>query len=465
MRRTMITLSQSLCISILSHFYYGKIILTFFSWIVHTKKIGSYATLNNFGVTGGNKVIQLVLVFLSGEEESNFDRVLVHLKGIMAIEWISFPLSIVTYTEFALIKSLGVDFPSIPHLLCRWDVNMNVLAISKKYFVPPTRQGSSYARSSVLTEFLSQWNNILAATSEEIYYQVVAKLKTVAPKEAYCYVERTWLVWKEKLVGFWVDRHLHFGYTVTSTIEGCHLTIKAYLRRSTFDLKGVYDRHLLFWAAQQSSIADSEAQDQQKPRHNTNHPMLTNLIRHIHNYALQKPVLEIQKVPWQATSCSCTIRVAYGPLCCHEVFEFLRAMIQLSKADIHRHWWFNHSQNLDAIIRINIIDPRVIPTRGALGGLSTETGSSKRRHPSQFEHTIQEELREVSRVRGHDHGQNQVLPGRLKRKRGGNADYIEDSHSKTRIPLHIRVSGSTAALGIFRLEVHGDLYEPETTSE
>ncbi|RKF58629.1 hypothetical protein GcM3_180041 [Golovinomyces cichoracearum] len=298
---------------------------------------------------------------------------------------------------------------------------MHVLARSRRHFPPPTRQWSSYARSSVFTEFLSQWKIVLAATSEEIYYQEVAKLKAIAPKEAYCYVERTRLVWKEMLVRFLVDKHLQFGYTVTSTIEGCYSSIKAFLRRSTYDLKDIYDRLLLFWAAQQSPIADSEAQDQLKPRHNTNHLMLINLIKHIHNYALQKLVPEIWKVPEHTTSYSCTIRVAYGLPCCHEVFKFLRAKSQLSKADIHRHWWFNRSQNLDANIRINIIDPRVIPTRGrprgVLGGLSMETESSTRRHPSQFEHTIQEERREAFRVRGHDQGQNQVLPGQLKRKR------------------------------------------------
>ena len=71
----------------------------------------------------------------------------------------------------------------------------------------------------------------------------------MAPKDAYIYVERTWLIWKEKIVRFWADKQLHFGYTVTSTVEGCHFSLKDYLRRSTYDLKGVYGELLLFWAA------------------------------------------------------------------------------------------------------------------------------------------------------------------------------------------------------------------------
>ncbi|KAI0991183.1 hypothetical protein K3495_g17004 [Podosphaera aphanis] len=131
---------------------------------------------------------------------------------------------------------------------------MNVLAKSKKYFPKPTKKGNSYVRSPIFVEFIKQWNAVLAATSEETYKQEVAKLEAMAPKDAYIYIERTWLIWKEKI---------------------------DYLRRSTYDLKGVYDKLLFFWAAQQSSIADTEAQDQQKPRHNTSHPILSKLIGHI----------------------------------------------------------------------------------------------------------------------------------------------------------------------------------------
>ncbi|KAI1002050.1 hypothetical protein K3495_g6153 [Podosphaera aphanis] len=71
---------------------------------------------------------------------------------------------------------------------------MNVLAKSKKHFPQPTKKGDSYVRRPDFVEFLKQWNAVLAATSKEIYEQEVAKLKAMAPKDAYIYVERTWLV-------------------------------------------------------------------------------------------------------------------------------------------------------------------------------------------------------------------------------------------------------------------------------
>jgi hypothetical protein len=40
---------------------------------------------------------------------------------------------------------------------------------------------------------------------------------------------QSWLLWKEKLVTYWVNQNYHFGVTVTSPIEGCHATLKGYL--------------------------------------------------------------------------------------------------------------------------------------------------------------------------------------------------------------------------------------------
>jgi hypothetical protein len=61
------------------------------------------------------------------------------------------------------------------------------------------------------------------------------------------YVEDTWLTpWKEKLVQYWVDANLHFSVHVTSLIEGCHAILKAYLRVSIGDLKGVFNRLILY---------------------------------------------------------------------------------------------------------------------------------------------------------------------------------------------------------------------------
>jgi hypothetical protein len=44
------------------------------------------------------------------------------------------PVSIITNRELALISCLDTQFPEATHLLCRWHVNMNVLAKTKRHF-------------------------------------------------------------------------------------------------------------------------------------------------------------------------------------------------------------------------------------------------------------------------------------------------------------------------------------------
>jgi hypothetical protein len=56
----------------------------------------------------------------------------------MAENTIKEPYSIVTDRELALIRALKPEFPNSQHLLCRWHVNMNVLAKTRQFFPAPT---------------------------------------------------------------------------------------------------------------------------------------------------------------------------------------------------------------------------------------------------------------------------------------------------------------------------------------
>jgi hypothetical protein len=49
------------------------------------------------------------------------------------------------------------------------------------------------------------------------------------PTSAVKYCTDTWLIWKEALIAAYITQRLHFGVTVTSPIEGCHATLKAFL--------------------------------------------------------------------------------------------------------------------------------------------------------------------------------------------------------------------------------------------
>jgi hypothetical protein len=205
--------------------------------------------LNICAITGGNKLIQFGLAFLSEETEKSYNWALDCLQEVMQRYNISEPLSIVTDRELALMKSIDSHFPQSHHTLCRWHVNMNVLAKTKRFFPPPVKENGIYKRHPTFQEFLKLWGVLLDSTSLEAYTFNLTKLRTYL-HGAVQYVENTWLVpWKEKLVRYWINNHYHFGVLVTSPIEGCHSTLKSYLQRGNGDLNDVFERLLLFWSS------------------------------------------------------------------------------------------------------------------------------------------------------------------------------------------------------------------------
>jgi MULE transposase domain len=217
--------------------------------------------LNICAITGNNMVIQVGLAFLSGEKERDYDWAIDYMRDIMAEYLIEEPSSMVTDRELALIKCLNTRFPGSGHILCRWHVNMNVLAKTKKWFPAPVRDASGVIHQHPqFQEFIQSWNTLLASPTEHIYNQELAKFKAKYPTAAVRYCVDTWLLWKENLVACYINQRSHFGVTVTSPIEGCHAAIKAFLQRGHGDLKGVFDKLKLFWAEQHASIQLTLAQ-------------------------------------------------------------------------------------------------------------------------------------------------------------------------------------------------------------
>ena len=167
----------------------------------------------------------------------------------MAQNIIKEPVSIVTDRELALIECLDTQFPESTYLLCRWYVNMNVLAKTKKFFPGPIKDSDGRVkRHPLFQSFLCCWNILLGSTNEQAFDDKLEEMRLKYSAQAMSYCEGTWLhLWKEKIVVYWVNQNYHFGVTVTSPIEGCHTTLKSYLQRGNGDLRGVFACLQLFW--------------------------------------------------------------------------------------------------------------------------------------------------------------------------------------------------------------------------
>jgi hypothetical protein len=190
------------------------------------------------------------------------------------------------------------------------------------------------------------------------------------------YVEKTWLVWKEKLVKFWVDQYLNFGIQVTSPIEGCHAVLKAYLQVSTGDLKGVFDRLLPFWPAQHQAIEYALAAEQNRVKHYLNRRYFDLVQQLVHDRALQLILYECaklhkaqeqeQKITWP---CKCTITNSHGLPCFHLISERFKKGGQILLIDIHPFWWYDSTKastisTTTLLVPKPILEPAIVQGKG-----------------------------------------------------------------------------------------------------
>lgn len=166
-----------------------------------------------------------------------------------------------------------------------------------------------------------------------------------------------WLLeWKTKVVKAWVDHTPHFGHTVTSRIEGSHAKLKSYLGNSTADLKGVYDKIVLYWTAQHSDYNTNLALSRTRTPHQFQTPIFSALIGKIHPYALHKVSDQLNKLAHLLPLCSGTYRAVNGLPCAHELLHIRTNNTYIPFNAIHGHWHFDR-----ALTAANIGPPPIIP--------------------------------------------------------------------------------------------------------
>ena len=144
--------------------------------------------INICGCLGNNMTPQLAMAFVSGEKEADYRWVLECVKALIKKENIKQPGCFVSDRELALINALEHTFPLVPHILCRWHVNMNVVAKTKRHF-------------TILEdweEFFEAWLSVINSTTREEYEEKLMTLKKHNIK-AVEYLLGTWIIWKEKI--------------------------------------------------------------------------------------------------------------------------------------------------------------------------------------------------------------------------------------------------------------------------
>jgi transposase-like protein len=117
---------------------------------------------------------------LSSEKKADYRWAIQQLRGVITVNSIKEPVSIVTDRELALIDYINTQFPKSIHLLCRWHVNINVLAKTKRHFPGPIKDSNrTVKRHPLFQSFLDCWNRLLASTEEQTYDNLLKEMRVV----------------------------------------------------------------------------------------------------------------------------------------------------------------------------------------------------------------------------------------------------------------------------------------------
>ena len=139
------------------------------------------------------------------------------------------PDALISDNDQALLVASGAVFDKVPHLLCRWHIEKDVLAKCKQYF----RDGAAFEM------FHAEWMKIMRSGTEAIYqssWQKFVHKYSVTHAEAIRYLVGTWIEHDKKFVSCYTDRVFHLGSGSSSRVEGAHAVLKGFLGSSKGDL-------------------------------------------------------------------------------------------------------------------------------------------------------------------------------------------------------------------------------------
>ena len=180
--------------------------------------------LNMCGTTSFRSAPNLGCCLMSSETEAAYAWAFHQLSELMAHFEIPAPECVVSDRELALMTALNRNprFGQIPHILCHWHINMNVLAKTKRFFPAGTRaKGTGQVeRHPDHKNFLKAWKNLCCCANEDTFQQELEKFQRegMYPLGAVQYVLNTWILpWKEKIVAYWTNQvslkyFLYFPY-------------------------------------------------------------------------------------------------------------------------------------------------------------------------------------------------------------------------------------------------------------
>ncbi|KAG5517280.1 hypothetical protein RHGRI_037885 [Rhododendron griersonianum] len=290
-----------------------------------------FPLLQIVGVTCTELTFNVAFAFIECEKEENYTWVLEKLKGMMDAD--TLPVVIVTDRELALMNAIISVFPHATNLLCRFHISKNVLAKCMKMFDDKTWE-----------EFSCSWGLVVLSASVTQYEERLRVLKRdfqMFPT-ALDYVEKNWLIpYKERFVGAWTDKVMHFGNLTSNRAESAHAALKHQLEHSQCNFDNIWEKMHRLIQLQETEVKASLEKNLTSVPHEFRSPLFEMLRGVVSKNGMTHVLAASRQVEWIVESnhaCECALRYTHGLPCAHEIAPYKTKNIPLPLELIHDHW-------------------------------------------------------------------------------------------------------------------------------
>ncbi|TVY66378.1 PKS-NRPS hybrid synthetase [Fusarium oxysporum f. sp. cubense] len=335
--------------------------------------------LNAIGVDACQRSFCIAFAFLSGEEEADYQWVLIRLQSLYEAMAIDFPSVILTDRCLACMNAVASTFPQSVSLLCLWHINKAVLRHCMDAF---TKDSKDYEGQKKWKEFYSLWHDLVASSNEDIYYQKLGEFKKKYLPDYISqigYITETWLdLYKDRFVKAWVDQHLHFNQFVTSRCEGIHQLIKSYLKTSQLNLFEAWRYIKLVVMNQLAELDSNRAKQQASFPLKLSGSIYGNIRGWISHEALRLVESQRSRLLHELPSCTGTFNRTLGLPCAHTIQPLIYDNQPLQIYHFHSHWRIQRNGNPQLLI-----EPAIQSSR--LQATSVLPVTSTQREPCAFE--------------------------------------------------------------------------------
>jgi hypothetical protein len=289
--------------------------------------------LNIVGITSTYITFNAGFALMREENEVEYTWALKLFSRIVS------PDVIVTDRELALMNTINTVYPKSQNLLCIWHVNKNILAQIKK-------QGCCRERCD---NIMKEWNEIGQSKTCDMFnnkWLEFEEKRTSSSSEIVAYIERTWIVHKEKIARCWTDKFCHFGTTSTSRGESNHHVLKRYLKTPNSDLLQLYQK-LCVVLERQFTELNYKIQFERRMtyHHHKKLPLVEKLIGKIAKHALDQKIHQhkLVKIMEKGDVCTGRFRSSMGIPCKHEIQMKIDRGGVFEVADFHTQWHLDHN--------------------------------------------------------------------------------------------------------------------------